>query len=160
MLYNTLGPFFLYCMRQPQDKVASTTIQYLLIKHYEIFCILNRYLKRFKSKTLDLPEWFDKHISFVKQSKQELTGLFRYHTIMEMLRYFIGDYWNIIQYSYKLVTEYEAHYWYKTKPYIIAHLNSNPPIFIEEDWFARYYFDEYENETYDLAHCFFEDLNL
>ncbi|MCX0450304.1 hypothetical protein, partial [Aeromonas veronii] len=45
----------------------------------------------------------------------------------------------------------------KKLPYLYMHLQQRPHAFVMDDWAARYYFDEYENETTNPEELFFQD---
>jgi hypothetical protein len=43
MAYNTLGPLILMCLREEDEDQCSSTVQYMLIQHYEYFVVLSDY---------------------------------------------------------------------------------------------------------------------
>ncbi|MEH0083819.1 DUF4365 domain-containing protein [Vibrio antiquarius] len=153
--YNTLGPLVLMCKRRKNHEVCSTTIQYLLLEHYENYVLLARYLL-FKSPRA-LPEWYERNIEIHKENSTELTLNFTYQLAKEMLDEFVGKYRRCILHSYELVTNHQSQYFSQKRPYLHAHLCNAPHTFVAEDWYARYYFDEYENETLNPEKAFFED---
>ncbi|MEZ8307068.1 DUF4365 domain-containing protein [Vibrio splendidus] len=157
MSYNNLGPLMLMCTRRKNYEICSTTIQYLLIKHYEYYTVLSRYLLLRKPKYL--PEWYKRNIEIHEENGTELTLNFSYQLAKEMLNEFIGEYRDCIICAYELVTEHQKDYFSSKKPYLIGHLNHRPHTFLMEDWYARYYFDEYENETQHPEKLFFEDFD-
>lgn len=157
-LYNTLGPLYLYCKRKNPRQNASTTIHYMLLRHYENFSLMYRYLSF--GTPIDLPEWYQKHIDYIKANNLEPMITFYYSTIMDMFEYFLHDYLKLIEKAHEAVTRTEKDYWLTQKVYIVGQLINKPLIFNEDDWAARYYYDEYTYETQDIAKCFLEDLNL
>jgi hypothetical protein len=155
MSYNTLGPLVLMCKRQDDNKFCSSTIQYMLIQHYEYFTILSRYLLGKKPKYL--PYWYKEHIKYITETRLKASMTFSFKTIKEMINYFIWDYRDCIIAGYQLVTESQKDYFSKRFPYLFGHLSVRPHAFIMDDWSARYYFDEYENETQEPEKLFFQD---
>lgn len=157
MSYNNLGPLMLMCTRKNDTEICSTTIQYIIIEHYEHYTVLSRYLLNKKPKYL--PEWYARNIEIHEENKTEFTLNFSYQLIKEMLNHFIGDYRDCILSAYVLVTENQKDYFYKKKPYIFSHLTKRPHTFIMDDWYSRYYFDEYKDETQHPEMLFFEDFD-
>ncbi|MFW9767049.1 DUF4365 domain-containing protein [Vibrio parahaemolyticus] len=157
MSYNNLGPLMLMCTRRENHEICSTTMQYMLIQHYEYYTVLSRYLLHRKPKYL--PEWYQRNIEIHKENGTELTLNFSYQLAKEMLKEFIGEYRECIILAYDLVTEQQRDYFSTKKPYLVGHLNQRPHTFLGDDWYARYYFDEYENETQCPEKLFFEDFD-
>lgn len=155
MLYNSLGPLVLMCNRKDDNEFCSTTIQYMLIQHYEYFSLLSRYLLLKKPKAL--PYWYDQHIEYIKSRKLKPSLTFSYKVIKDMIRYFVWDYRDCIIASYQLVTESQKEYFSNKFPYLFMHLQRRPHAFVMDDWAARYYFDEYEDETICPEKLFFQD---
>ena len=155
MSYNSIGPLVLMCKRESDEGFCSTAIQFLLLQHYEYFSILFRYLHFGKPK--QLPIWYERHIEYIKEKNLEPSMTFTYKIIKEMLQYFIWDYRDCIITSYNLVTENQKEYFSNRYPYLCAHLQTRPYAFILDDWVARYYYDEYENETKSPEKLFFKD---
>lgn len=157
MAYNTLGPLVLMCRREKDNDFCSSTIQYMLIQHYEYFTILARYLLSKNPKPL--PEWYEKHIEYFKKEDAEGSFTFAFKIIKEMIDYFIFDYRECINTCYELVMESQKKYFKNRFPYLSMHLSDRPHIFITADWAPRYYFDEYENETRYPEKLFFQDFD-
>lgn len=157
MSYNTLGPLVLMCKRQKDNAICSSTIQYLLIQHYEYFTILSRYL--LGKKVEYLPYWYQKHVTYLQNNKSINSPLFTFKTLKEMIDYFIWGYIDCIKVGYKLITEDQKEYFLERMPYLYIHLTHKPHTFITDDWAARYYFDEYENETKSPENLFFDDFD-
>ncbi len=156
ILYNTLGPLYLYCRRQDQDKYVSRTIQFLLIRYYESFSLINRFI--YHEKPHDLPYWYDKHLANILTNSLEPSTTFYYKTIQEMFDYMLSRYLDYIENLYDEIINKNINYWRQTDPYFVMQLESKPIIFDKNDWYTRYHFDEYENETWDLGKCLLEDL--
>lgn len=156
MSYNTLGPLFLMCKRA-RDEFCTSTIQYMLLQHYENFSMLSRYLI-FKTPRR-LPYWYKRHIEYIKENGGRASMTFSYEIIREMLKYFIWRYRDCIIAAYELITQSDGQYFRRRFPYLIMHLEARPHTFIDEDWGARYYFDEYENETQNPEKLFFNDFS-
>ncbi len=157
MSYNTLGPLVLMCKRENDNKFCSTTIQYLLIQHYEYYTLLSRYLLYNKPKYL--PYWYDRHLEHIKSNKLPSSLTFSFKVIKEMINDFVWDYRDCIIVAYELVTNTQKNYFLGKFPYLCGHLQTKPHTFVMEDWAARYFFDEYENETQDPKKLFFEDFS-
>ncbi|HHQ4914295.1 DUF4365 domain-containing protein [Aeromonas veronii] len=155
MSYNSLGPLVLMCKRKGDNEFCSTSIQYMLIQHYEFFTLLSRYLLLKKPEYL--PYWYDRHVEYLKNNKLERSLTFSYKVVKDMVEYFIWDYRDCIIASYQLVTESQKIYFSKKLPYLYMHLQQRPHAFVMDDWAARYYFDEYENETTNPEELFFQD---
>ncbi len=155
MSYNSLGPLVLMCKRKGDNEFCSTSIQYMLIQHYEFFTLLSRYLLLKKPKYL--PYWYDRHVEYLKNNKLEGSLTFSYKVVKDMVKYFVWDYRDCIIASYQLVTESQKSYFSNKLPYLYMHLQHRPHTFVMDDWAARYYFDEYENETTNPEQLFFQD---
>ena len=76
--YSSLGPLVLICKRKDPKTYCSTAIQYQLIRHYENYSVLMRYL--LSKKHRPLPEWYDEHIA---ESKLSSTGNPSEHFLMD-----------------------------------------------------------------------------
>lgn len=155
MLFNSLGPFVLMCKRMDESESCSTTIQYLLIQHYEYYYLLSRYILGKKPKLL--PDWYDKHIEENTKAGSTFSYTFRYSLVHEMIFSFIPDYREAIRRVYLMVTSTNSEYYSKRFAYLYLHLKTRPLHFIEADWFARYFYDEYEDETQDIEIKYFND---
>ncbi|RPA30936.1 DUF4365 domain-containing protein [Shewanella frigidimarina] len=157
MSYNNLGPLMLMCSRQNSSEICTTTIQYLLIQHYEYYTTLSRYLLCKKPKYL--PEWYERNLQIHEESGANPTLNFSYQLVKEMLDYFIGDYRDCIICAYEMVTNSQRDYFFSRMPYLSIHLKLRPHTFLLEDWYARYYYDEYEDETQHPEKLFFDDFS-
>ncbi len=155
MAYQSFGPFCLICKRQPQKDPCSITIQFLLIQHYENYCLISRYLLFKKPKPFNY--WYNKHFEFIDSGKKEISFTFSYGFIIEIIRSFASEYIEALHYVYQLVIKDQSYYFSKKMNYLIMHLKMRPLTFIYEDWLARYYWDEYENETQKIKEKFFDD---
>lgn len=50
-------------------------------------------------------------------------------------------------------------YWSKKYPYVMMHLSAYPPYFLDDDWYPRYYWDEYKSETKHINLDMFADID-
>lgn len=155
MSYNSLGPLVLMCERKGDDEFCSTSVQYMLIQHYEYFTLLSRYLLSKKPKYL--PHWYDRHVEYINNNKLEVSLTFSFKVIKDMIKYFVWDYRKCIIASYQLVTESQKSYFSNKLPFLYIHLQHRPHTFFMDDWAARYYLDEYEDETTNPEKLFFQD---
>lgn len=156
--YSSLGPLVLICKRKDPNTYCSTAIQYQLIRHYENYSVLMRYL--LSKKPRPLPEWYDEHIAESKLLAQEIPRTFSYGLIWRMIKYFISDYRCCIIAAHNLVMDYQKAYFQERFPYLHLHMCGRPQVFVGEDWFPRYYLDQYENETHSPELLFFSDFTV
>jgi len=56
-----------------------------------------------------------------------------------------------------MVIKQFSKYYSERFPFLYMHLKLRPLTFVETDWYARYYHDEYENETLNIEKKYFED---
>ncbi|MGR7118219.1 DUF4365 domain-containing protein [Klebsiella aerogenes] len=157
MSYSGLGPLLLMCTRRNKEEICSTAIQYHIIQNYEYYSLLSRYLLHKTPKYL--PEWYERNREIQEENGYTVSLNFCYATATEILKGFVSEYRHCIIYVYELVTEHQKDYFMDKKPYLVAHLHARPHTFVMDDWFSRYYFDEYENETQDPEKLFFEDFD-
>lgn len=155
MFFNSLGPFCLKCMREKDHRMASTTIQYILIEHYEYFRLFSRFLTNKRPVAPGLPHWYDKHLEMHKD--KDMPSTFTFGLIKEMIRFFIWDYYACIKGACKMIIIDQPSYFKKRFPFMYLHLKMRPLAFVEEDWFCRYIKDEYERDTMHIEKKFFED---
>lgn len=157
MFYNSLGPLVLMCRRANPTDSCSTTIQYLLIQHYEYYTTMARYLLGKKPKYL--PHWYERNLEFIKEKELEASLTFCFAVINEMINDFVWSYRDCIMAAYYLVTKNQKDYFFNKFPYLLGHLSNRPHTFIADDWAARYFWDEYENETRRPEALFFRDFS-
>lgn len=157
MSFTSFGPFILMCRRKPENETCSATMQYLLLEHYNNFYLIGRYLNICKPKTID--EWYRKHLELLDANNLESNSLlrFKYKYINEIIDYFAYDYREAIRVANLLVIKTQKEYYKKRFKSLYLHLKERPLAFIYTDWDARYYYDEYENETQNIEELFFED---
>ena len=155
MLFNSFGPFILMCKRKPDEEFCSTTIQYILLQHYEYFYLLSRYILGKKPKAI--PEWYDINLPELKKSPDHEGVTFSYKLVKEVIRYFASDYREAVRQANLLVIKHHPTYYQKRFPYLFLHLKVRPLAFVHSDWYARYFHDEYENDTRDIEKKYFED---
>lgn len=154
MFFNSFGPFVLMCKRKSDEEYCTTVIQYTLLEHYEYYSVLSRYIIGKTPKPL--PYWYDKNMEYLEDSKM-LT--FRYSIIKEMLNDFVDDYREAIRFVNLMVLKTHSNYFSSRFPYLHMHLKKRPLTFVQTDWYARYYHDEYENETQNIERKYFEDFS-
>ena len=152
MFFSSFGPFVLMCKRKPDEEYCSSVVQYILLEHYEYYSILSRYILGKTPKPL--PYWYDKNIEFLKDS-EFLT--FRYSVVKEMLNDFVSEYREAIKQVNLMVLKTHSNYFSNRFPFLYMHLKKRPLTFVQTDWYARYFHDEYENETQNIERRFFED---
>lgn len=158
MLFNTLGPLVLMCMRGKDNANCSTTVQYLINQHYEHYVLLCTFLKY--KKPVPLSHWYHRNRGYFLANGLSPT-LTMYHSVLkEMFTVFLSDYRNSILAAYEMVMETRAWYFEKRFPYLTAHLKDRPHTFVGDDWFTRYVFDEYEDETSQPHHLYFNDFDV
>lgn len=155
MAYNTLGPLVLMCKRMNDDEYCSSSIQFMLNQHYENFTVLSRYLMM--DKPLYLPHWYYRHIEYLKEKGLPDSATVSFKVAKEMIDYFVWKYRDCIIAAYELVMKKQQQYFSRKMPYLSMHLSVRPHTFISDDWSARYYFDEYENETRYPEKLFFQN---
>lgn len=160
MAFNTLGPLVLMIRRKYwrdgcKDYVCSTTIQYLFIEHYQYFEILSMYFKNSRPKKLS--EWYDRNVEICNNLGVKPSLNFTSALMNELIEYFVSSYRDSILMSHEYVMGSHKEYFLRSKPYLYMHLLNRPHTFHMDDWFTRYFFDEYENETEHPEMMFFED---
>ena len=160
MAFNTLGPLVLMNQRKywrdgVKGYVCSTTIQYLFIEHYQYFESLSLYFNNSQPKKLS--EWYDRNVELYNNLGIEPSLNFTSALMKELIEYFVSDYRDCILMSHEYVMDSHKEYFLKSKPYLYKHLLNRPHTFHMDDWFTRYFFDEYENETEHPEIMFFED---
>src|SRR5215216_3813068 len=72
---------------------------------------------------------------------------------------YLSDYIQAIKVCDRLTRVEQKRYWFSKHRYPITHLDAFPPYFLEDDWYARYWFDEYENETQHINLGLFMDVD-
>lgn len=157
MLFNTLGPLVLMCERSEDDVPCSTTIQYLVNQHFEYHRLLSRYL--LGKKPEGLPHWYEQNISYMKSAKLDPSLTLYFKVLKDLFQSTLGDYRDSIIAAYELVMESQVHYFSQRFPFLFAHLKARPHTFLLDDWYSRYFFDEYENETQHPERLYFQDFD-
>jgi len=158
MLFNTFGPLVLMCQRAPSLSGCTTTMQYLLNQHYAHFETLSRYV--LGKKQTPLTEWYAKNADYIDEKGLEKSHTLYYGVIKVILQSFCLEYIECIEAAHDLVRHDQSMYFSRTFPVLHAHLARKPHVFVWEDWFARYFFDEYENETASPEHLYFDDFDV
>lgn len=155
MLFNSFGPFILMCKRKNDEEFCSTTIQYILLQHYEYFYLLSRYILGKKPKAI--PEWYEVNLQELKKAKDYEGVTFSYKVVKQVIQYFASDYREAVRQANLLVIKYNSKYYQKRFPYLFLHLKVRPLAFVDSDWHARYFHDEYENDTRNIEKKYFDD---
>ncbi|MFC3157139.1 protein of unknown function [Chryseobacterium arachidis] len=155
MLFNSFGPFILMCKRKSDSQLCSTTIQYILLQHYEYFYLLSRYILGKKPKAIS--EWYDIKILELQKHPNRKGITFSYKVVKQVIKYFASDYREAVRQVNLLVIKYYPTYYQQRFPYLYVHLKLRPLTFVHSDWFARYYNDEYENDTMNIEKKYFDD---
>ena len=158
MSFSSFGPFCLICKRKPAEETCSSTVQYLFLEHYNNYYILARYLG--VSKPKPIPVWYDKQIDIHKQNGSLESLRFTYGMITDIIMEIADDYREAIRRANLLVVKEQSDYFARRFPFLQMHLIERPLTFVHTDWFARYYWDEYENETQDIEKKFFDDFTV
>lgn len=155
-LFNSLGPLVLYCRRQPADDHASVLVQFLINRHYENYCLLARYVLGTNAPPA-LREWYDRHMTAVQAGTARPEATFSFALMREFIDSFLRQYFDALSRVYRWVSVEQKYYWSTELPYVLLTLLDRPLNFNADDWWPRYYFDEYEGETFDLAKCLLQD---
>ena len=158
MLFSSFGPFILMCKRKPDEEYCSSTVQYILNQHYDYYFLMS--VNIFGKKPKDLSYWYDRKIEEMKENKknnENNAATFSYKLIKEVIQDFASDYREVIRQVNLMILKTYPKYYSSRFPYLIMHLKYRPLVFVELDWYARYYHDEYENETQDIEKKYFDD---
>jgi len=156
MLFNTLGPLVLMAQRGYDEVSCTTTYQYLLNQHYEHYVILSKFL--LKRNPIPLGHWYEKN-SDIPYGTPEGPGTLRFSVLKELYKGILSDYRDCLLKAYRLVTASQKAYFSRKKPWLVNHLEARPHTFVMDDWYARYFFDEYGNETSHPERLYFEDVD-
>jgi hypothetical protein len=135
--------------RLPERDPIPSSVQQLLISHFEYNALIQRYILPGRKRYPHLPEICE---NALKEGAISTQFTFIAGFAIKFLKFFIGDYLNAIAICDRMVRVDQHSYWAREHPYNIGHLDAFPPIFLKEDWYPRYYFDEYENETRPCTH--------
>lgn len=153
MTFTSLGPFILICRRKEKEEECSTVIQYLLIEYYNNYTTFDEYYGR-KKNTVPILHWYKENEDYYGVNKNKT---FSYETVHNVIDHFIKSYWNYVQFSNELFLRTYGNYFQNKYPLVFDHLKRRPLKFIISDWYAQYYYDEYEKETEEIEKIFFKD---
>jgi len=156
MAFNGLGPLYLACKRAATSEPAPSTVQFLLIQHYEFNALLQRYVMLSQAKPAALQDIYNRAAA---TGGLTATGVFTVGFVTEVFREFIFAYCDAIEACFHMVTQKQRAYWCAKYTYLLFHLTTYPPVFNDTDWAARYFFDEYERETRHINLAHFADLD-
>lgn len=158
MLYNTLGPLVLMCERGRDDATCTTTLQYLVNQHYEHHVLLSKYLLWKRPKSLS--HWYEKNNEYTKTNNLKPSGTMCYRVLKDLFGDTLRDYRACMLEAHEMVMETQAHYFSERFPFLHKHLKDRPHTFLAEDWYSRFFFDEYEKETAHPERLYFEDFDV
>ncbi|GEN59895.1 DUF4365 domain-containing protein [Acetobacter nitrogenifigens] len=153
--YTSLGPLVLMCKRNHPKQHCSTTLQYLINSHWETFRTLSMYLEG--GSPTDLSHWYEENARYAKAERLTESYNFYFHTVWAMFNEMLNGYRDCLITAYDMVTTTHKEYFDQRFPLLRTHLESRPLTFLADDWYPRYFFDEYENETKHPEKLFFED---
>lgn len=153
--YTSLGPLVLMCKRRDPMERCSTTLQYLINSYWETFRTLYMYLE--EGAQADLSHWYEENIRYAKAKKLPESYTLYFQTVSAMFNEMLSCYRDCLIKVYDMVTATHKEYFDQRFPLLRSHLEHRPLTFLADDWYARYFFDEYESETKDPEKLFFED---
>lgn len=155
--YTSLGPLVLMCKRRHPKERCSTTLQYLINSHWNTFRTLSMYLEG-KSHA-DLSHWYEENVRYANEARLRKSYTFYFHTVSAMFKEMLSSYRDCLITAHDMVTATHKEYFGQRFPMLRSHLEHRPLTFLADDWYCRYYFDEYENETKHPEKLFFEDFD-
>lgn len=156
MFYHALGPIYLACRREPNSRPLPSSVQLLINQHYEYNRLLQKFMLDSRKEFDDIRNYYEKAFSSISgRGKIAITAGFA----KDLLETFIGDYLDAIKFCDFTIREKHRRYWDNKYPFIISQIDSFPPYFLDEDWYARYHFDEYESETSHIKLDLFLDVD-
>jgi hypothetical protein len=153
--YTSLGPLVLMCMRHDPKQQCSTTLQYLINSHWDTFRTLSMYLKG--ELQADPSHWYEESARYAKAEGLPESYTFYFQTVFAMFDEMLEGYRDYLITVHHMVTTTHKEYFDQRFPLLRAHLEHRPLTFLAEDWYARYFFDEYESETIYPEKLFFAD---
>ncbi|CAJ0821580.1 DUF4365 domain-containing protein [Ralstonia flaminis] len=153
--YTSLGPLVLMCERRDPKQYCSTTLQYLINSHWDTFRTLSMYLEG-ESQT-DLSHWYEENARYAKAERLPGSYTFYFRTVSAMFKEMLSGYRDCLITAYEMVTSTHKEYFDQRFPLLRSHLEHRPLTFLADDWYSRYFFDEYESETKHPEKLFFED---
>ncbi len=155
MLFDTFGPLVLMCVRGDDKVACSTTIQYLINQHYDYYLLLHPIVRSGKPKSLEY--WYSLNREYTMEQRLPAGHAMYFYVLKRMIESFAMEYRDAILEVDELVTITNSSYFRERFPHLSNHLKHRPHTFVEADWFARFYFDEYERETKDPEKLYFAD---
>ena len=157
MAFNGLGPIYLGCKRGDPTAPVPSTVQFLLTQHYTFNRLLQRHLAGGAPNAI--PSLKAVYRRAVAGGQLTSRGVFTHQFANETFQSFVSGYLDVIHQAFALVTDTQRSYWKSRYPQLLLHLDLFGPVFNDEDWFPRYHFDEFENETSHVSLAMFEDLD-
>jgi hypothetical protein len=156
MFFHALGPLYLACKREAEGRPLSSSVQLLINQHYEYNQVLQMYLLNSEKRYPPLPDAYQKALqSGNLSSKMTFTAGFA----RKFMSTFVGDYFDAIAACDRMIRKDQRAYWFAKYPFVVAQIDSFPPYFLDGDWYTRYHFDEYENETRHIRLDLFYDID-
>lgn len=156
MFFHALGPLYLACRREPELRPLPSSVQLLVNQHYEYNQLLHTYLLKSGKRFPLLPEFYAQALARGDIS-EKMTFTAGFAT--KFISSFIGDYVEAIEICDCLIRRDQRPYWFAKYPFVVSQLDAFPPYFVDEDWYSRYHFDEYENETHHIRLDLFFDID-
>lgn len=153
--YTSLGPLVLMCKRSDPKQHCSTTLQYLINSHWDTFRTLSMYLEG--EPQADLSHWYEESARYAKAKRLPESYTFYFHTVSAMFKEMLSGYRDCLITAHDMVTVTHKEYFDQRFPLLRSHLEHRPLTFLADDWYPRYFFDEYESETKHPEKLFFED---
>lgn len=153
--YTSFGPLVLMCKRRDPKQHCSTTLQYLINSHWDTFRTLSMYLEG--ESQPDLSHWYKKNARYAKAKGLPESYTFYFHTVSAMFNVMLSGYRDCLITAHDMVCATHKEYFDQRFPFLRSHLEHRPLTFLADDWYPRYFFDEYESETKHPEKLFFED---
>ncbi|RQT56330.1 DUF4365 domain-containing protein [Burkholderia cepacia] len=155
--YTSLGPLVLMCKRRDPEEHCSTTLQYLINSYWDTFRTLSMYL--WGQSPVDLSHWYEESARYAKEKKLPTSYTFYFHTVSAMFDDMLSGYRDCLLAADDMVNKTHKEYFDQRFPLLRSHLEHRPLTFLADDWYPRYFFDEYESETKNPEKLFFEDFD-
>ncbi|NMM14158.1 MAG: DUF4365 domain-containing protein [Rhodoferax sp.] len=153
--YTSLGPLVLMCQRSDPNRRCTTTLQYLIDAHWDTFRTLSEHVEG--QPEPELSSWYEENTRYTSAQGLPKSYTFYFHTVHAMFKQMLSDYRQCLITAHDMVSTSHKEYFDQRFPFLRSHLEHRPLTFLAEDWFSRYFFDEYERETKHPETLFFED---
>jgi hypothetical protein len=153
--FTSFGPLVLMCQRNDPERQCTTTMQYLINAHWDTFRTLSEHLESRAQPELSV--WYEENARYARVQGLTNAYTFYFHTANAMFKQMLFPYRKCLITAHDMVLKSHTEYFARRFPFLRSHLEYRPLTFVSDDWFARYYFDEYEAETKYPEQLFFED---